>query len=48
MHLAPVPYISSPIFLYFCEKKNSKPFIVGGNGMPLEEFFATDPNKLFL
>jgi len=33
---------------FLSEKKNSKPFIVGGNGMPLEEFFATDPNTLFL
>jgi len=30
------------------EKKNSRPFIVGGSGMQLEEFFATDPNELFL
>jgi len=28
-------------------KKNARPFIVGGTGMPLEEFFTVDPNKLF-
>jgi len=33
---------------FLSEKKNSRPFIVGGSGMQLEEFFATDPNELFL
>jgi predicted AAA+ superfamily ATPase len=29
-------------------KKDSRPFIIGGTGMPLEEFFTADPKDLFL
>ncbi len=28
-------------------KKNARPFIIGGSGMPLEDFFLTDPKELF-
>ena len=29
-------------------KKNARPFIVGGTGIPLKEFFTADPKNLFL